>query len=158
MSSPRAFLFKRHGAFRSEKALLISSQSRRKLLATASDSSPCPWHREGREDVLAVPGPCPRETQEYLYLPSIQEPLLAQGPALAPGENLGLWPCISSLYSELPSPAGSATLCPSGWCLRSPSLTLKDLATSEIALTSPWAEGPGCCSNPEAKTKIAPYS
>lgn len=50
-------------------------------------------------------GPCPRGTQEYLYLPSMQEPLLAQGPALAPRENLGLWPCISSLYSELPSPA-----------------------------------------------------
>lgn len=109
LSSPRGFLFKGLGAFTSERALLISSQSRRKLLATASDSSPGPGGN-GLEGMRQRPGnalghaSCPQGNSGISIFPLLPEPIPAQGPAPASGENLAFWPSAHLLTQSCPVP------------------------------------------------------
>ena len=121
--------------FRSEKALLISSQSRRKLLATASDSSPGPREVEGGGVSRQCLGSCVVSPGELRG--SVSTLCWSPGDP-APGENIALWPCLI-LYPKLPSPTLLATLCPSEPASGAPEplpLISQGPATSGMAQTS----------------------
>lgn len=130
--------------FRSEKALLISSQSRRKLLATASDSSPGPGEVEGGGvsgqclgscvvspgDLSGDRGPCPKGEPSPLALTqSCPVP-----PSLLPFALLGL---PLEPLPDIPRPCHI-------W------------DGTDFLLPGLQAEGPGFCSDPDAKAKGAP--
>lgn len=141
--------------FRSE-ALLISSRSRRKLLATASDSSPGPREVEDGGVSRQCLGSCVVSPGELRG--SVSTLCWSPGDP-APGENLALWLCLILFTQNCLVPP---SLLPFA-LLGRPLEPLPDIPrpchiwdSTDFLPPGLQVEGPGYCSDPDAKAKGAP--
>lgn len=106
---------------------------------------------EGPGSALGHAG-CPQGNITSICLPSVQK-LLCPGTCPCPGENLTLWPCISSLPRALLhfGLLGSASGAPLGHLKALPHMRQR------VVLRGFQAERPECRSDPDAKAQGAPY-